>query len=288
MNRILTLILALLLISLGILALRKSATDTEATADASPGVARQDSVRRFWELYRQATADRLAGRFEAASEGYRQAILLNGQHEDGLYYLGNVYMELSRFEEAESIWRQLVQVNPQSSRAHSRLGALYLCLDDRSRFDLEKAKQAFERAHQINREETGPILRLGEVALLQQDWPAAENYFEAVTGSNYSSVEAYFFGGFVAWKHGNMEKATEWLRLAVHYTLNTKPRDNIVGEGDTRMISEEPAPLKCPLFETPLQQLHSYDIQVLPNLAAASYRELDIYLTRRIDSTLQP
>ena len=288
MNRILTLILTLLLVVLGLLALRKSNPDQDDAPDTSRATAEQDSVRRFWTIYRQATADRLAGRLEVAAEGYRQAIQLNDQHEDGLYYLGNVYVALDSFQEAESSWLRLIELNGNSARTLSQLGSLYLCLEDRSRFDLDAAEKAFQRAHEINREETGPLLRLGEVALLRGDWSEATRYFEAVTGSNYSSVEAYFFGGFAAWKNRNPEKAAEWLRQAAHYTKNTKPRDNIVGEGDTRIVQGEAASLNCPLFETQLQKIESYGEQASSHDVSAIYRAVEMYLIQQTDSTKEP
>ena len=87
----------------------------------------RERVHAFWQRYREATAHRLAGRREAALEAYRQALALDPQHEDALYYLGNVHLERGAHADAARAWKRLAALNPRSSRAHLRLGDLYLC-----------------------------------------------------------------------------------------------------------------------------------------------------------------
>ncbi len=198
----------------------------------------RDRVLRFWELYRQATARRVGGRTREAADDYARALELNPRHEDVLYYLGNMRFELGEYEAAEDAWRRLIAVNPSSARAHSRLGDLYMCPDLESFFDLDAAEAEFERAHEINREETGPPLRLGQIALLRGDLDAALGHLDAVIGSNYSSVEAHYLKGYIAWKRGDERQAEESLAQAASFA---RPKEAAAGapsgasqEGDTR------------------------------------------------------
>jgi len=83
---------------------------TGAPMAASNVAAERARVRRFWALMRQAFADRIAGRGDAAVVGYRAALDLNPNHEDALYYLGSVLLERRDFSGAEQAWRRLVDM----------------------------------------------------------------------------------------------------------------------------------------------------------------------------------
>ncbi len=172
-------------------------------------------IREFWEIYRGATGHRVAGRIGAARDAYRRALELNPRHEDALYYLGNMELELGRYDEAHSAWARLVQINPSSPRAHSRLGDLYACMDPGAPRDLAKAEAEFRRALELNREETGPLLRLGEIALMRGNLAGATSFLDVVIGSHSRSVEAHFLKGYVAWKRAQPDSAATLFREAV-------------------------------------------------------------------------
>ncbi len=218
-----------------VLTIRKNTTATEIVEQGGSihSDIEKENIIKFWDYYRKATDYRLDEEWESAVENYRAALELNGQHEDALYYLGSMCLELGRYKEAEEYWQKLVQINPRSSRAFMQLGNLYLSSE--TMFDAAKAETACRTALELNKEETGPLLFLGEVRLIRGQLDAAASDFEAVTASNYKSAEAYFLGGFIAWKKGNLAKARDLFSKAVKYS---KPEDaspgKVMGEGDTK------------------------------------------------------
>jgi tetratricopeptide (TPR) repeat protein len=191
-------------------------------------------IREFWEIYRGATGDRVAGKIGAARDAYRRALELNPGHEDALYYLGNMELELGHYDEAQAAWTRLVQDNPGSARTHSRLGDLYACMDPGAPRDLAKAEAEFRRALELNREETGPLLRLGEIALMRGDLAGAISRLDAVIGSHGRSVEAHFLEGYVAWKRAQPDSAAALFREAVALARSAPPIQALPGEGDTK------------------------------------------------------
>jgi tetratricopeptide (TPR) repeat protein len=240
----------------------------------------REQVLRFWELYREATDHRVAGRTREAASGYESALELKDDHEDALYYLGNMYMELGEHASAEEAWRRLVEVSRSSARAHSRLGDLYRCPELDEFFDLDAAEAEFSRALDINREDFAPVLQLGQVALLRRDIPKALGYFDAVLGSNESNAEAHFFKGYIAWKGGAPQQGRESFVRAVSLARPAEPADGMSREGDTRAGS---APLVVATSICPGLRAHTDDLRsVGPSVAEAeaeqSYRRLDRYL----------
>jgi tetratricopeptide (TPR) repeat protein len=240
----------------------------------------REQVLRFWELYREATDHRVADRTREAASAYESALDLKDDHEDALYYLGNMYMDLGEHASAEQAWRRLVEVSRFSARAHSRLGDLYRCPELDEFFDLDAAEAEFRRALEINREDAGPVLQLGQTALLQGDMTKALGYFEAVIGSHYSSVDAHFFKGYIAWKAGETQQADESFARAVSLARPAEPADGMSREGDTRAGS---SPLVVSSSMCRGLRAHTEDLRAVePSTAEAraeqSYRELDRYL----------
>lgn len=193
-----------------------------------------ERVRRFWELYRQATAARTAGELERAVELYQAALELNASHQDALYYLGSLQFELGHLESAERAWRRLIEANPASSRAHAQLGALYACRSRGRPFEPRAARAEFQRALEINPEETGPLIRLGELELLTGETRAARQHLTAVLRTNPRSVEAHFLLGYAAWREGNRGEAAAQLQEAARAAEPLERPAGVAGEGDTR------------------------------------------------------
>ncbi|MEX0600534.1 MAG: tetratricopeptide repeat protein, partial [Rhodothermales bacterium] len=75
---------------------------------------------RFWQLHRQAGAERIAGNYERAIRLYKAALELDPRHEDALYYLSNVYLELGRLADAERTLQRLTEAYPANARGRLR------------------------------------------------------------------------------------------------------------------------------------------------------------------------
>ncbi len=201
-----------------------------------PAISRSERTA-FWTLYRQATQFRLSGNPGEASRVYDAALAIDPNHEDALYQSGNMRLMLRDFTGAEEAWRRLVLANPMSARAHSQLGGLFLCLDPEAPLNPAAAMREFNRAHEINKEETGPLLHLGEAALLAGDLVSAARHFEAVLASNPRSPSAHFYTGYIAWKQARRDRAEaafrETLRL-LHPPSTSRAGEIGTREGDTK------------------------------------------------------
>lgn len=259
---------------------RHSPAGTETPASES--AATRTAVRQFWETYRRASDFRTEARWAEARQAYRQALALDPQHEDALYYLGNVELELGNYRGAADAWERLVALNPASARGHSRLGDLYACPEPGAPRDLARAEAEFRRALELNREETGPLLHLGELALIRGDPEAAAPAFAAVIASNPRSIEAHLFEGYLSWKRGRTALALERFRRAVELAHSPPPVQPAPGEGDTKRGS---APATAPSticrpFAALVRALAQVDSANVPARLSPFYRQLDLRLAQ--------
>lgn len=230
----------------------------QSLADSAPGRA---TVREFWTRYRAATDARVSGRVTEARDAYRAALELDPRHEDVLYYLGNVELELGHYGAAESAWRRLIEINPASARTHSRLGDLYACPDSTAPRDLARADAEFRRAADLNREETGPLLRLAEVAVLRNDLTGALTHLDAVIVTHPRSVEAHYLKGYVAWKRGEKAVAAAELQEAMALanapqTVQPAPAEGDTKHGGTPLVVRA---VPCQLFDNQLTPYANLD-----------------------------
>ena len=156
----------------------------------------------FWQRYNGATKVRTAGDCAGAVPLYEEALALDPEHEECLYYLGQCRRELGEPGKARGLFERLVTLNPESARGHLALGALLASPDPAEPMDLDAAEEHLRRAHAINREETGPVVRLGEVALVTGRLDEAGELFEAALLTNAKSVEAALLAGYVSRESG--------------------------------------------------------------------------------------
>lgn len=202
-------------------------------AGASETGESREAVLRFWESYRSATRHRIEGRPREAADEYARALELRPDHWDAWYYRGNLLFELRDFDGAREAWERLVELNPASGRGHTQLGVLHACFEQ-DQFDLAEAEGRFQRALDINKEETGPLLWLGKTALLRGDLAEARRYLEMLLRSNAQSSEAHFLNGYIAWKEGATAEAEASFSSAVFHAAPSEEVDPELVEGGTR------------------------------------------------------
>jgi tetratricopeptide (TPR) repeat protein len=107
-------------------------------------------------------------------------------------------------------------------------------------FDLDIAEQEFKRALAINKEQTGSILKLGEVSLLKGQTKIAEVFFRTVLLSNSKSVEAHYLLGYIKWQAGEKQEALSSFRNAGKYSRTMQIKGVIPAEGDTQKAEARP------------------------------------------------
>ena len=192
----------------------------------------RETVLRFWELYRSATRHRIEGRTGAAAADYEAALELDPEHENTLYWLGNMRFDLGDQPGAALAWERLLTINPRDARVHRQVGVIHTCVGGQL-FDPQRAAAEFGRALEINQEETGSLLWLGQVALLRGRMAEAEEYLSTVLRSNPQSSEAHFLVGYIAWKSGRPEQAMASFATAVDMVRPYEGEESGLSEGDT-------------------------------------------------------
>lgn len=215
----------------------ESAPKTEEARDNTTAATDRDRSRTevidFWDAYNRATDLRTAGDFDRALTFYQEALSIDPHHQNSLYYQGNLMLRSGKFEEAEKSWKRLKQVNPSSARAYSQLGTLYSCRDSSNPlYNLDRAADHFAEAARLNREETGPLLQLAKIDLINGNYGRAREKLDDVISSNFRSVEALFLKGFLLWKSGDSRAANSLFQRSLSIVEGTSAAKN-VGEGDT-------------------------------------------------------
>jgi tetratricopeptide (TPR) repeat protein len=198
---------------------------------ALAGPADVDAQRRFFDVLREAGELRIAGEHARAAESYRAALAAWPTHEDALYNLGNCLLAMSRREEALGVYRRLVLFHPMCSRGWMQIGLVLL---DPAARDLALAEQAFTRSHEINAEESLPLVRLGRVAFLRGQLERADELLADAGVLNARSVESRYLRGHIAWLRGHDTQAREFLSQAHQLARGSGAGESVSNEGDTR------------------------------------------------------
>lgn len=187
-----------------------TANTATTNAVATPLDARQ-RVKLFWDAERGAmNAMKIAHDNDTAIRLFRQALALDPKHEDSHYYLGLCLVSKGEWQAALAEFEALQQINPQSHRAWQQWGVVK-AVRATNDIDLAAAEKGLQRAHDLNPEETGALLVLGEVALLRGNDRLAEERLAAACQSNSKAVGGFFLRGYMAWKRGDTNTAVQFL-----------------------------------------------------------------------------
>ena len=285
MKRVFFILLSFILILFVVITLIKndSKNKIEHGLEKEYSTAEKERIQNFWETYRLANKSRIAGQLKEAADGYKKALQFNDQHEDALYYLGNVLLDLGEYAEAEKCWNKLIQINPHSARAHFQLGNLYLNHIRKEVFNINMAEKHFREVLSINEEESGSIFCLGQIELIRGNLINARQLFGAVSGLNYQNLDATFFNSYIDWKTDSLDRAISRLTNAIRSIQNAKSETVGTGEGDTKLgkplYSTDRLGRKS-LFYKYTHDLKGLDPSTINSQFEIRYRNLDVYLNQ--------
>jgi tetratricopeptide (TPR) repeat protein len=222
--------------------LQTSTTTARAAAPNVPVPVHLDKVGllQFWAKQHAAMdAMKRERNFEKAATLFREALVLNPQHEDSHYYLANCLATLGDIPSAIAELDTLARINPANHRAYQRKGEL-LAASASSRAQLESAHAPLRTALLLNPEETGTLLLLGQVALAEGNFKEADQYFSHVCQANPRAANSWFLRGYIAWKQMNSRQASVMLATArdVRGREWKPPNSALEGDVQRRMYSE--------------------------------------------------
>ncbi len=254
-------------------------SSTSDASDTGEGKQKSTEVIEFWNHYDRATDLRTAGEFQQATARYREALKIDSTHSNALYYMGNMQMVLGDYADAEKYWNRLIRLNPASARAHIQLGTLYSCSEELNKqlYHPPKAFAHFKKAMEINPEDTGPMLQMAKMDLVNNRLKEARQKLADVVSSNFRSTEGIFLQGYLAWKDKGADEATTYLEKAAAIVKGDDERYANAGEGETSG-GDDPlamAALRCNLYSDLIKNLITAHLEGRLSGTEQVYRSFD-------------
>ncbi len=241
--------------------------------------AERDRTRRFWEVYRQATAYRLRRQPAAAEPLYVAALQINPIHEDSWYYLGSVRLDQRNFKGAQEAWQKEGETNPHSQKGYARLGDLFSCLLPGAPFDLKRSERAYRQSLAIYGEQVGAQTSLGVVSLLGGQTAEAEHRLDEALAALPGNVLGHYMKGYLAWKRGDRTATLKQFKAAVKGADTAPPQAGATGEGDTKsmnpLIAKNVPCREIPREAEGLKGLDTVRVAALSQTIETRYRRLD-------------
>jgi tetratricopeptide (TPR) repeat protein len=248
----------------------ESAPTEKVAGSVAASGSERERVAAFWDRQRAGMqALKVEKNLTKAIALFREALALDPTHEDARYYLATCLAAQGNTDAALAEYETLTRGNPRSHRGFAAWGTLRAATA-RSAGDLAAAETALTKAHDLNPEETGALLTLGEVALLRGQAAVAEQRFKAVCQTNARATGGLFLLGYLQWKRGDAIGAKDRLQRArAALGPDWKPK-GATAEGDVQASLSEST--------TPLSRFwEQWDGAAT---VASAYRPLDTYLRR--------
>ena len=165
-----------------------------------------------------ARAEAALGRFDAAFEGFREALRLAPRDPDALYYVGVTAGVLAQLE-----YERLLALAPESARAHQLLGESY-----EAQGRAQEAEAEFEAALEANPDSVEVLVALGDLArsdLAQskERFAEARAYYSRATERAPDNYDALYGLGACEAFAGKHAKAATLFHRAVRVAPDSAP-----------------------------------------------------------------
>jgi arylsulfatase A-like enzyme/tetratricopeptide (TPR) repeat protein len=203
-------------------------------------------------LIKEAEADLVAGRLEAAAEktgavigsdpdtlaaynilgnvhlkkgepakalgAYQQALTKNPDYQPALFNVAAAYYKLHQPRAAAAAWQHLLELDPRDTDVLLRLGQVAAETGDR-----EKATALFDQVLSVKPESAEAEEGLGTVALSNGDLQSAETHLTRAAGMNPTLVDVHYNLGMVFHGRGDLTRAEhEYRREVEAHPANVK------------------------------------------------------------------
>lgn len=204
----------------------------------------------FWSTQRAAVrALKAENDLDKAIGLFREALSLNPNHEDSLYFLGQSLVRQGDVEGGLEALKKLTRVNPTSHRGHQQWGMLR-ARSAKTAEELSAAEAALEQALKINPEETGVLILLGEIDMMQGQTEHAGQLLTWACRTNPKASVGFYLLGYLAWKRGDNTGATDFLRRSSHAGKKDKRPAGSTAEGDVRIKMHSNTTLLSAFYES--------------------------------------
>jgi spermidine synthase len=179
---------------------------------------RISTARQARETSLSGIAHQLSGRFVEAETAFRQAIAINPDDADAVYFLskiqvarGRAHARQNRIDEAIRTYRETLSIDSSNAVAHRELGYLYE-LKGMDSLAVEEYRQA------VTADPAYPNARntLGNFYLKRGDHDEAERVYREAIAIDPWYVNAYNNLGSLYARRGEHEKAGDLFRRAIH------------------------------------------------------------------------
>ncbi len=163
------------------------------------------------------------GNLEEAMLVLKEVLETGEESADVLYFLGEVYMRMGRFEEAEELFRRSLEINPTFLRAREKLAVLLV-----RREDYGGAEEVLGK----NGEDFADIYKImGDIKYFRGELDAAEELYRRSLKVNSEYSEAVISLAMTLRKKGREEEAGELLEKILEIEPENVLARNLVGRG---------------------------------------------------------
>lgn len=163
------------------------------------------------------------GNLEEAMVVLKEVLEAGGESADVLYFLGEVYLRMSRFTDAEELFRRSLEINPSFLRAREKLAVLLVRKEDYSGAEevLGKNGEDFADVYKI----------MGDIKYFRGDLDNAEALYRRSLEVNSEYGEAVISLALTLRKKGQEEEAEKLLEKLLEIEPENVLARNLVGRG---------------------------------------------------------
>lgn len=166
-----------------------------------------------------ARSEAALGRFEAAYDGFREALRLDPRSSDALYYLGMTAGVLAQGE-----YQRLMAMAPESARAHQLLGESYQAQDG-----APEAEAEFKAAAEANPRSVEALVALGDLTRTKSRFDEALSYYSRAAEIAPRSYDALYGLGVCHSYRGQQALAVESFKKALLLDPRSAPAHLALG-----------------------------------------------------------